>query len=76
MQVNFYNLHNDHSYKKNHNASQIESEGIGAIRIISSLVTGWVKTNFRACKCIPPLGLLLSKPYFKSPFIGEPMAES
>lgn len=66
----------NHSYKKNHKASQIESEGVGAIRIISSLVTGCVNTNFLACKCIPPSGLLLSKPYFKSPFMGEPMAES
>ena len=57
-------------------AFQITSSGVGAVMQSSSLVTGCVKTNFRACKCMPPSGLLLSKPYFKSPFIGQPIAES
>jgi hypothetical protein len=40
MQVNFYNLHNELFFKKNHNASQIASDGVGAVIVMASFVTG------------------------------------
>jgi hypothetical protein len=40
MQVNFYNLHNELFLKKNHSASQIESDGVGAVIVMVSFVTG------------------------------------
>ena len=55
---------------------QITSSGVGAIMVKASLETGCVKLSFRAWRWIPPSGLLRSKPYFKSPLMGEPIADN
>ena len=49
------------------------SLGVCEVKLIFFLLTGWINSIFLECKLIPPSLLLLLAPYFKSPFIGEPI---
>ena len=48
----------------------------GATTSISSLRTGWVNFIWRECSEMLPSGFERGAPYFKSPLITHPMAES
>mgnify|MGYP007113998951 CR=1 FL=1 len=53
-----------------------ESSGTGAVTSTTCLETGCIKCICLACSDIPPSGLERFAPYFKSPFIGEPIFAS
>jgi len=62
------------STKNYKQAFQIASLGGEAMIFIGSFFTGCIKERVRACKCMLPSLLLRSAPYFKSPFIVQPIA--
>ena len=48
----------------------------GAVIDMGSFLTGCINSSFLACKLILASLLLLGKPYFKSPLIGQPILAS
>ena len=52
------------------------SSGTGAVISIVFFDTGWMNVILRACRLIPPSLFERWAPYFRSPFMGHPIAAS
>ena len=56
--------------------SPTHESGTGASIHISTFLTGCTNSTLLACRQIPPSGFDLGAPYFKSPFMWQPMSAS
>ena len=66
------------SYKKylKHQKIPFQEDGTGASIVIFSFFTGCMREILLACRDIPPSGFERGAPYFRSPFMGEPIFDS